>query len=162
MTALAAYRDDGPLAAALARALERAGTPGAAAARGEGRFAWAVPPVLRLLEYGALIALSALAGGSLPGCFALLAVLAFHHYDIVYRLRHQRIGPPAWLRAAGGGWEGRLIGAAALAALGLLAEGTVVAAVVLGVLYVTESVRSWVSFLGGGPSAYDDEDAAEE
>ena len=65
----------------------------------------------------------------MPLCFALLAVLAFHHYDTVYRLRHQRLAPPAWLRAAGGGWEGRVLVACVLALAGVLGPGLLVAAV---------------------------------
>ena len=90
MSALQLYRDDGPLAAWIAGR--------AAAARGPRTgthpLAWLVPPLLRLVEYGSLIALTAAADpDALPVCFALLGVLAFHHYDTVYRLRHQRLAP---------------------------------------------------------------------
>lgn len=125
-----------------------------------GRLAWAVPPLLRLVEYAVLIRLTVLADrGAMPLCFAILGVLAFHHYDTVYRLRHQRVPPPAWVRAAGGGWDGRLIAAFALAALGALDAGLLVAAVGLGVVFVGESAISWLRFSRGARSAaYDDDD----
>jgi Family of unknown function (DUF5941) len=125
-----------------------------------GRLAWAVPPLLRLVEYAVLIRLTVLADrDAMPVCFAILAVLAFHHYDAVYRLRHQRVPPPAWVRAAGGGWDGRLIAAFALAALGALGAALLVGAVVLGVVFVAESAVSWLRFARGARSAaYDDDE----
>lgn len=154
MTALEAYRDDGPLAARLRRA--------AAARRTKAdRLGWLVPPLVRTLEYGGLVALTALAEPrALPACFALLVVLAFHHYDIVYRLRHQRLAPPAWLGAVGGGWDGRLLAAAILAVVGGLEIGLAAAAVALGCIYVAESAASWLRFeRAGRPAASQDEDA---
>lgn len=145
MTALQLYRDDGPLAGALARRL--------ASRRRQGErahpLAWLVPPCLRALEYGSLIAVTALADpDALPMCFALLVVLAFHHYDTVYRLRHQGPAPPSWLRAAGGGWEGRILGACLLALAGVLEPGLFIAALGLGLLYALESAASWSRFSG--------------
>ena len=134
---------------------------GAGAARPDaGRLAWAVPPLLRLVEYGALIRLTVLAGRSaMPLCYAVLGVLAFHHYDVVYRLRHQRIAPPEWVSAVGGGWDGRLIVAFALAAVGGLEVGLLVAAIALGAVFVAESALSWLRFASGTRSAaYDDDD----
>jgi hypothetical protein len=155
MTALEAYRDDGPLASWAARRLRAGARPAA-----PGRVAWMVPPLLRLVEYGGLIALTAVAAsGAMPACFALLGALAFHHYDTVYRLRHQGVEPPHWLRLSGGGWDGRLLAAAALAAVGLLDAGLIAAAIALGTLYVAESVASWRGFVRTArPSVYDDED----
>jgi len=125
-----------------------------------GRFAWAVPPLLRLVEYAALIRLTILADRSaMPLCFAVLGVLAFHHYDAVYRLRHQRVPPPGWVSAVGGGWDGRLIVAFVLAALGALDAGLLVAAIALGAVFVVESGVSWLRFARGvRPAAYDDDD----
>jgi hypothetical protein len=112
-----------------------------------GRLAWLVPPLLRVLEYAFLIRLTVVADrDAMPLCFALLAALAFHHYDTVYRLRHQRLAPPAWLRAAGGGWEGRVLVACILALAGVLGPGLLVAAIALGALYLTETVVSWVRY----------------
>ncbi|MGH3466402.1 MAG: DUF5941 domain-containing protein, partial [Thermocrispum sp.] len=108
---------------------------------------WLVPPVLRVVEYGALLALTlAVEPAALPACFALLSALAFHHYDTVYRLRHQRIAPPRWVGLAAGGWAARLLVAGGLAALGWLGAGMWVAAAVLGTLFVAESMSSWRRF----------------
>jgi hypothetical protein len=129
-----------------------------------GRFAWIVPPLLRLLEYAFLIRLTVLADpDAMPLCFALLSALAFHHYDTVYRLRQQGVAPPAWTRAIGGGWEGRLVVGVLLAALGVLAPGMLVAAVILGAVYVTESTLSWMRFARATrPAVIDDEEAEDE
>ena len=129
-----------------------------------GRFAWIVPPLLRLLEYAFLIRLTVLAEPeAMPLCFALLCALAFHHYDTVYRLRQQGVAPPTWTRMVGGGWEGRLVIASLLAALGVLAPGMLVAAVILGAVYVTESILSWMRFARATrPAVIDDEEAEDE
>lgn len=157
MSDLAIYQDNGPLATPIARrfAAER-GTKKA------GRMSWLVPPVLRALEFGAFIALTLLfEPDAMPACFALLCALAFHHYDVVYRLRHQRSGPPQWVRFAGGGWELRLPIACVLAAVGWLEIGMIVAAIALGAIFVAESVNSWRRFTQPA-SLYEDEEDEEE
>jgi Family of unknown function (DUF5941) len=144
VTALRAYRDDGPLAAWITG---RLGTVDARRGR-EHLSAWLVPPLVRSFEYGFLIALTSLAEpDAMPLCFAFLGVLAFHQYDTVYRLRHQDLAPPAWVQAVGGGWDGRVLVAAALALVGGLGVGLLVATIALGLFYVSESVVSWVRFL---------------
>jgi Family of unknown function (DUF5941) len=127
---------------------------------GKGRFAWIAPPLLRALEYGTLIKLTAMtAPDAMPLCYALLAVLAFHHYDTVYRLRHQRTSPPAWTQLVGGGWDGRLLVASALALANVLGPGLIVAALVLAPVFVAESVVGWLRFMGAErPTVYEDED----
>ena len=109
-----------------------------------GRFAWLAPGAIRALEYGVLILTAALAhGGAMKACFALLAVLAFHHYDTVYRLRQQGAPPPAWVSIAGGGWDGRIILAIVALLAAVTTAGMAVAAGLLAVLFVGESVASW-------------------
>ena len=132
--------------------------------RHDGRLSWAVPPLLRTLEYGILIRLTVLADrDAVPLCFALLGALAFHHYDTVYRLRHQRVAPPSWARAIGGGWDGRLLAAYILAAAGALDLGLLAAAVALALVYVTESTVSWLRFARTERTAvYEDEDVQDE
>jgi hypothetical protein len=116
--------------------------------------------VVRALEYGFLILTAALAHGpAMKACFALLAVLAFHHYDTVYRLRQQGAPPAAWVSLAAGGWDGRII----LAAIALLAAvttaGMTVAAGLLAVLFVGESVSSWAHHAWADqPLTYADEE----
>ena len=138
---------------------------GVASARpGRGRLAWVVPPLLRLVEYGVLLWFSVLAGpGAVPACFALLGALTFHHYDVVYRLRHQRVAPPAWRRRLGGGWDGRVLIAYALLVTGALSVGLVAAAAVLAVAYLAESTVSWLRFSQGErPALYADEEDEDE
>jgi hypothetical protein len=131
---------------------------------GRGRFAWMVAPLLRALEYGLLIRITAVADHhALPACYALLGVLAFHHYDTVYRLRHQRVAPPAWLGAAGGGWDGRLLAAYVLAAVGALGVGLTVGAIVLALVFGIESVTSWLRFSRTErPRSYGEDDDDDE
>jgi hypothetical protein len=138
LNTLQIYRDDGLPATLVLRA---------AGGRAPDAFAWAVPPLVRLLDYGFLFGLTtAVERDAVPICFALLCVLAFHHYDVAYRLRNQGVAPPAWLLAVGGGWDGRLIVASALALAGVLRVGILVAAAVLGAVYAAESTASWLRF----------------
>ena len=199
MSEFAAYRDDGPLAALLARTggivtrvpgpvltiagaaplvavLAGAGRDvpvaqlalaavwyvvlaGAASGTATGRLDWLMPPLLRAVEYGVLFWLTVLIDpDALPACFSLLGVLAFHHYDTVYRLRHQRVAPPAWLRFTGGGWDVRLAGVYVLVVTGWLGVGMAVAAAVLAGLFVTESVAAWLRYDAQRPALYEDEE----
>jgi hypothetical protein len=108
------------------------------------RLRWAVPPVLRAIEYGSVLWLGTLAGGAgPPAAFTFLAVVTFHQYDIVYRLRYQGVPPPRWVGDAAGGWEGRLIVAYVLFVAGALPAGLYALAVVLAALFAAESLRSW-------------------
>lgn len=110
----------------------------------DGRVDWLTTPLLRAAEYGALLRLAVLEGpATVPACYALLAALAYHHYDLVYRLRDRGEEPAPWLRRAGLGWEGRLLGAALLSATGWLEAGLYCAAAVLFVTYVVEGVVGW-------------------
>jgi hypothetical protein len=135
----------------------------AGASQHGGRLDWVVPPMLRAVEYTVLLRLAALAGGTaLPVCFGALAALAFHHYDVVYRLRHQGAPPPLWVQLGGGGWELRLLVAYGLAVTGLLVPGLAAIASVLGVVFVAESVVSWLRFSRVRRAArYEDEEDEE-
>lgn len=169
MSALLTYREDGPVARVLGRAhpvppsllVLAAILPLAAAiVLGEGgdgvvaavlgwlvllgglsrggpldrdRFAWAVPSLLRAGEYAALVWLAPAEGT------VLAVVLAFHHYDLVYRLRYR---PPAPERL-GGGWDTRVLIALVLALAGVAETGFLVLAGILGALFAAEAVASW-------------------
>jgi hypothetical protein len=128
------------------------------------RFAWAPPPLIRLGEYGGLLWLATIAGSSArPAAFALLGVLAFRHYDNVYRTRYQGVTIPDWLRIAAGGWEGRLLLACVLLALDAVTAGYFAAAAVLALLLVSDSVASWIRFASRRPvSVYEDEEGEGE
>jgi hypothetical protein len=131
---VSALRDDGLLARAMAKRIHV-----------RTRFNWLVPGTIRALEYGLLMLTAALAhGNAMRACFALLAVLAFHHYDTVYRLRQQGAPPPAWVSIAGGGWDGRIILAFIALAAAVTTAGMAVAAALLAVLFGGESVASWI------------------
>jgi hypothetical protein len=139
VSALELYRDDGLLAPLLRGRLE------------EHPLRWLVPPLVRAVEYGSLIALTQLSAPErMPYCFALLAALAFHHYDAAYRLRLQGSPPPAWVALVGGGWEIRVALAGVLALAGGLGTGLLVAAVVLGAVWLAESTASWARFARAG------------
>jgi hypothetical protein len=120
--------DLGPLAAPL---LSRAESRRPVLA---GPLGWAVPALLRLAELGLVLAAAAvLVPEQLTWAYALLFVLAFHHYDTLYRALGGE-APPRWLVWVGLGVEGRilvvlvavLLGPAALSAV--LVVGTVLLA----------------------------------
>ena len=93
-------------------------SPGAPrSARPAREAGWSEPPLCGSTEYVALIWLAALRGpDALPGRLRAARRVAFHNYDPVYRLRHQGVAPPAWVGLPG--WDGRLVAAFALLALG--------------------------------------------
>jgi Family of unknown function (DUF5941) len=124
------------------------------------RLRWAVPPALRLAEYAGLLWIGALAGGaSQPAAFALLCALAFRHYDIVYRLRHQGVSQPRWVGNLACGWDGRLVLGYILLVAGALPAGFFVAAGLLATVFVAESVAGWRRFgRTQQPATYEDEE----
>jgi predicted outer membrane lipoprotein len=132
---------------------------GLSKARSEtGRFRWGVPPLIRLTEYAGLLWIGAL-GDALPAAFALIAALAYRHYDLVYRLRHRGETPPAWVDLAGLGWDGRLLLGYVLLLAGALPAALYVLAAVLGVVFVAESVAGWTgSAAGRRGSVYEEEE----
>ena len=108
-------------------------------------FHWAVPPLVRLGEYATLAWLAAI-DDAVPAAFALIAALTFRHYDLVYRLRHRAEVPPAWLNRLAAGWDGRVIIAWVLLALGTLPAAMYVWAGLLGAVSVAEAAVSWRRF----------------
>ncbi|MFI0447811.1 DUF5941 domain-containing protein [Actinomadura sp. 6N118] len=137
---LRAYRDDGPICTVLGR-LARGLLPPLPGAH-TGRLDWLVPPIIRSIEYGYLAVLGFAQGVSAPLIYALIAVLAYHHYDTVYRTR-QRLWPHDWVFRAGLGWEGRMLIVAFAGLSGLLPFAYAALAAYLGVLFVSESVTTW-------------------
>jgi hypothetical protein len=124
------------------------------------RTGWAEPPLMRATEYLALIWIAAIEGArAYPAAFALLAVLTFRHYDLVYRLRHRGVVPARWVSALSGGWELRLIVSYVLLAVGALPAGYFVAAAVLAVAFVGEAIYGWLA-IGRvqRPLEYEDEE----
>ncbi len=123
---------------------------------------WIVPPALRVAEYAAILWLAAIAG-AVPAAFTFLLVVTYRHYDVVYRLRHRGITPPAWLNRLAGGWDGRVILAFVLAAAAAVPAGFYVAAAVLAVAFAGETIASWASFeRTQQPDVYEDEEEEAE
>jgi hypothetical protein len=110
-----------------------------------GRGAWVLPLVVRATEYPFLVAAAVVAGGeAVSAAFALVAAVAYHHYDLVYRPAHQRSAPPRWVGLVAGGWELRMIAGYVLLVLDMVVPGYRVLAGVLAVLFLAESAASWV------------------
>jgi len=110
----------------------------------DGRLDWLAPPILRVIEYSFIVACG-FTHAVPPGIiFLLLGAVAFHHYDLVYRLR-QHLYPPPWLSSRGLGWEGRalVIGLAALS--GWMTAGFVLLALYLWGLFGWESLTCWLA-----------------
>ncbi|GAT82948.1 transferase [Streptomyces sp. F-3] len=131
-----------------------------------GRLDWLIPPLLRAAEYGTVLVLAAEADvpGALPAAFGLVAAVAYHHYDTVYRIRGDAGAPPAWLVRAIGGQEGRTLLVAVLAALLTATQFTValtVLAVAVALVVLAESIHFWVtSHLRGAPAVHDEGEPA--
>ncbi|MFJ8673983.1 MULTISPECIES: DUF5941 domain-containing protein [unclassified Streptomyces] len=140
---------------------------GAAVARPlKGVLDWLVPPLFRAGEYTTILVLAARADvpGALPAAFGLVAAVAYHHYDTVYRIRGGTGAPPRWLVRATGGSEGRILVVTVLAAL-LSPSGFTIAltalAVVLALLVLVESIRFWVvAAQQGAPAVHDEGEPA--
>ncbi|WP_427918451.1 DUF5941 domain-containing protein [Streptomyces sp. cg40] len=149
-----------PVAGALVYAL----TSGQALSRPlKGALDWLVPPLFRAAEYCTVLVLAAKAevNGALPAAFGLVAAVAYHHYDTVYRIRGNAGAPPAWLVRAIGGQEGRTLLVTVLAAALTASQFPValtVLAVAVALLVLVESIRFWVS--AGAPAVHDEGEPA--
>ncbi|MFI2640507.1 DUF5941 domain-containing protein [Streptomyces sp. NPDC018610] len=132
----------------------------------KGALDWLVPPFFRAAEYGTVLALAARAdvNGALPAAFGLVAAVAYHHYDTVYRIRGDAGAPPARLVRAIGGQEGRTLLVTVLAALLTAVQFKVALtalAVFVAVLVLTESIRFWVAaHKDGAPAVHDEGEPA--
>lgn len=139
---------------------------GAAVARPlKGPLDWLVPPVFRAAEYTTVLILAAKADvpGALPAAFGLVAAVAYHHYDTVYRIRGGTGAPPHWLVRTIGGHEGRVLLTVVLAyVLASRATDFPVAltalAVFVALVVLVESIRFWVS--SGAPAVHDEGEPA--
>ncbi|MEU8349879.1 DUF5941 domain-containing protein [Streptomyces sp. NPDC048845] len=124
-----------------------------------GPLDWLVPPLFRAAEYGTVLVLAARSevNGALPAAFGLVAAVAYHHYDTVYRIRGGTGAPPRALVRAIGGHEGRVLVVTAAAAVthdtGFTMVLTALAAV-LALAVLIESIRFWVS--SGAPAVHDE------
>ncbi|MFE0700806.1 DUF5941 domain-containing protein [Streptomyces sp. NPDC058872] len=131
----------------------------------KGALDWLVPPFFRAAEYTTVLVLAARSDSpqALPAAFGLVAAVAYHHYDTVYRIRGGTGAPPAWLVRVTGGHEGRTLLVAVLAAL-LAGRGDdftlalTVLAVAVALVVLVESIRFWVS--SGAPAVHDEGETA--
>ncbi|MFJ8587363.1 DUF5941 domain-containing protein [Streptomyces sp. NPDC093595] len=130
----------------------------------KGALDWLVPPFFRAAEYLTVLVLAARsdAPGALPAAFGLVAAVAYHHYDTVYRIRGGTGAPPAWLVRTIGGHEGRTLVVAVLAAALTAGDHFTVAltalAVAVALVVLVESIRFWVS--SGAPAVHDEGEPA--
>jgi phosphatidylglycerophosphate synthase len=132
----------------------------------KGALDWLVPPFFRAAEYSTILALAAEAdvNGALPAAFGLVAAVAYHHYDTVYRIRGNAGAPPAKLVRAIGGQEGRTLAVTVAAALLTATQFKTALTVLAGavaVVVLAESIRFWVSaHRGGAPAVHDEGETA--
>lgn len=129
----------------------------------KGALDWLIPPFFRAAEYCTVLILAAQAdvNGALPAAFGLVAAVAYHHYDTVYRIRGNAGASPAWLVRAIGGHEGRTLLVTVLAAVLTASQFTValtVLAVAVALVVLFESIRFWVS--SGAPAVHDEGEPA--
>lgn len=114
------------------------------AAPTRGPVAWLFPAVVRAGEYGfALAAVARHAPGALPALFTTLAALAYHHYDVVYRVRQVGEGPPPWLEVALLGRGIRLAVVVSAVAVGAAEPVLWGLGAYLAAIAVSESMASW-------------------
>ncbi|MFD3436607.1 DUF5941 domain-containing protein [Streptomyces sp. NPDC058685] len=163
LVAAAVFSDYGSLWPVIA-AVTYVITSGLAVARPlKGALDWLVPPVFRAAEYGAILALAVAAdvNGALPAAYGLVAAVAYHHYDTVYRIRGGTGAPPHWLVRATGGHEGRILLVVLLAALVTDTDFTIALAalaVAVALVVLVESIRFWVS--SAAPAVHDEGEPA--
>ncbi|TVL93465.1 DUF5941 domain-containing protein [Streptomyces sp. SAJ15] len=154
--ALPAYGGWAPVGAAAVYAL----LAGLAVGRPlKGPLDWLVPPLFRVAEYTAVLILAARSevNGALPAAFGLVAAVAYHHYDTVYRIRGGTGAPPHWLVRITGGHEGRSLAVTAAAAVWHDQGFTIALTALAGALALAvliESIRFWVS--SGAPAVHDE------
>jgi Family of unknown function (DUF5941) len=112
-----------------------------------GRFDWLVPPLLQAGQYVYLAAAGAGPGVPAPAVFALIAVIALHHTDVLHRER-RGIPPSPGVFAAGLGWEGRMLVVGIGGMLGIETFVYIALAVYLWGLFGWDSVTSWLTVTG--------------
>jgi hypothetical protein len=116
----------------------------------EAPLLWEVPGLIWVLEAAVLVVVQrAFAPDSGPLVFGLLAVLAYHRYDAIYRMRDTGRPPAPALTRAGLGVDGRLLLVTTVAWLAPDALPAVLAVLAgwLTVLYLGESAVFWTRWL---------------
>lgn len=111
----------------------------AMAGRSLQRLDWPLPALLRAVEYGTVLLLTGASGWA----YLLLAVLAAHHYGIVYRVRLSGTGSQGWLFLLVGGWPVRCTLLVVAAATGTLEVVVPAMVLYLGPLVAADALVSW-------------------
>ncbi|WTS58169.1 CDP-alcohol phosphatidyltransferase family protein [Streptomyces sp. NBC_00101] len=130
----------------------------------KGALDWLVPPFFRAAEYCTVLALAARSGvpHAVPAAFGLVAAVAYHHYDTVYRIRGGTGAPPQWLVRTVLGHEGRTLVvalfAAVLTAHSDFTTALTALAVAVALVVTVESIRFWVS--SSAPAVHDEGELA--
>jgi len=110
----------------------------------EGRADWLIPPLLQVGQYIYLAALGFGRGVPAWATFALIAVIALHHLDLVHRER-AGVLPSLGATAAGLGWEGRMLVAGLGGVLGIAWLVYIALALYLAAVFGWDSVTSWLA-----------------
>ena len=127
-------------------------------------FGWQAPLLLWLAEGIVVVSLAQQSAGVGAAAFAYLAAVAWHRYDVVYRLRDTGEPAAAWVTPVTLGVDGRivvltLLWAASVPLAPVLAWG----ALALFVLYAAESAVGWRAWMRAQPvPAASETDSAEE
>ncbi|MCY1137477.1 DUF5941 domain-containing protein [Actinoplanes sp. Pm04-4] len=116
-----------------------AGLP--ARARHGGPLDWLIPAALRAAEYLFVVAVGVSGSVPTPVVYLLVFMLTLHHYDLVARMEK---GTPAG-RATGDpfGWDGRVVLLTAAALAGIPTAGMVVVAVLVGGMFLVNTIADW-------------------
>jgi hypothetical protein len=114
----------------------------------DGRGDWLVPALLQAGEYIYLAALAFALRVPAPATFALIAVIALHHMDLLYRHRYG-VSPGPKVAAAGLGWEGRMLAAGIGGMLGIETAFYIALAGYLGLLFGWDSLTCWLAVRDG-------------
>ncbi|WP_137122188.1 DUF5941 domain-containing protein [Segeticoccus rhizosphaerae] len=108
---------------------------------------WQLPSVLWLAEALVVgsVTVAVVPEGARGAAYLWLAVVAYHRYDVVYRLRETGEGGAGWVALATLGVDGRVVGLLLVAFLApeLLSLVLWIGAAVLAVVYAVDSVLGW-------------------
>ena len=116
----------------------------------DGRADWLVPALLQAGQYVYLAALAFALRVPAPATFALIAVIALHHMDLLHRHRYG-VSPGPKVAVAGLGWEGRMLVAGVGGLLGIETVFYIALAGYLGVLFGWDSLTCWLAVRDGEP-----------
>ncbi|WP_406831858.1 DUF5941 domain-containing protein [Pedococcus sp. KACC 23699] len=116
----------------------------------EHRLGWQVPAALWGAESLLVLGVAAtLPGGGQWCAYAYLAAVAWHRYDVLYRLRDTGSPSASWVTAVTLGVDGRWVLLAFLVATGASMQSALAwAAVLLTLVYGAESAAHWRAWLG--------------